>query len=293
MSTYTVSRATFRVVRRPTRADLLQAAIDTAIGEPSAWVGSVDLEALAARDATAAIVTAAPSSRLGGEAALAAEARLQAITSSSMMQAMVVRAAGPLLTEATHLLAASGGVSAAADPSEAARLAAEADDLVRRALHATAERVRVDERRVVVEASTRALEDLGYTVDMEEGTRCTGLYATRGDAALVAVVEDGATMQVDWSGCAGDACVSPMAELTERLASEGVECTAVRTVPHGDDRGGQLIRQAAAAAGGGRLAAGAVVQFERGLPARRRAKTDSAAGRSMSSVSPVRGRVGQ
>jgi hypothetical protein len=273
MSNYAVSATSVTAIRRPTRAELFQAAIAEIVGDSlsgdslTEWVGSRRLDALAQPAPSALNRPKGGTTKDRGAPSLAlAERRWETIVSSPMTNALVNHAAGPIFKRATKLLSASKTALAGGDVSRAHLLASKADRLQRSALRTAAGRVRVEERLVVADATGRALRKLGYRLDIDEGERSTGLWATRRDTVLAVLVQDGGVMENDWIGHAGDACQPAMAEFTEALAAEGVESRATRTAHHGNARGGEMVSRAVAAARGGRPVTGLVAQFERGVP---------------------------
>lgn len=273
MSYNELATTTMTAIPQPTRADLIRAAVGELLGDPAEWVPSTHLDALANpapvmsdRGATAMACFTAASERRG------------AIAASRMTESLVTKAFGPKLQQANRLLDAANAALMAGDAAQAAASSIKADHLLRAALRRTADRLRVDERVLAASAAERALRSIGYAVDVATGRRSTGLWAIKDDLALAVLVRDGGMIETDLAGTSGQACTPVLAEFTAALSDEGVECRVVHSIPHGDDRGGQLIARAAAA-GTDRKAAGLVAQLERAAGRAKPAAADRGAAR--------------
>lgn len=258
MSYNELATTTITAIPRPTQAELIGAAVGELLGDPAEWVRSTHLDALANpasvmfdRGATALACFTAAKDRRG------------AIAASRMTEILVTKACGPRLEQANRLLDTAQAALATGDAAQAVASSIKADSLLRSALRGTADRLRVDERILTAGAAERALRRLGYTVDIEKGRRSTGLWAIRNDLALAVLVRDGGMIETDMAGTSGQACTPVLTEFTAALADEGVECRVAHSIPHGDDRGGQLIARTVAV-GADRKAAGLVAQLERG-----------------------------
>jgi hypothetical protein len=245
MSSYTSGRG--RVTSRRIMTDLIVRASEAVRDRDAVgWIGSADLDALAQR--------VPATDTLAG-----VRDRLADVEARPLAGALVELVQPGLLSRVQALVDGDRPGQAGGDTTEA-------EALLRDGLRATADRLRVDERRVGVSATLGALARLGYVVDHHEGSRSSGVYATRSDVAVLVLVHDGGAFEIDWAGYRGDACLAPMDELIAAMGDEGVALDVAAQARHGDDRGGQLIARASLAAVDGRRAVGAVRQLEQGVP---------------------------
>jgi len=267
MSTYTTSTTLLTMVTRPTMSELVEQALRQVESEGNLeWVSSRQLSALAAPTGALTHLKAGQPVSLTGIRPATARQRHQDLAAKAMARALVRTASRDLLQQSESLLAQAEEADRLGARVRAGELAQQADDKLSSAVHATAQRLSVDERRYSSVAAQRVLGRLGYQIDHHQGQRSEGLFATKGDVAVAMLLENGGVMTIDWAGCVQGACVTPMRELTAAMAEEGIQLHIETRVAHDDSRGGQLISRASMAAKDGRRAVGIVVQHEQGVP---------------------------
>jgi hypothetical protein len=231
MSTYTSSTTTVTAVTTPTNAQLIRRVIADHVADP--------------------LTTPLDSRRLRAmvddEVRLDIDARWDRLRETPNVLSVVRSAEPTLLDGVSRRIAERRRALSSGDGPGARRLADEAGTVLDRALEGAADRLAVEERVVVAEASERGLGSRGFTVARHDRTSVSGLWAVRGDQAVAIAVGDGGTVTTDVAGCAAGACETVMAELVEALSEQGVTLEVHRDDAHDDEAGGALIRRAASA----------------------------------------------